>query len=63
MTESLKKGVYQHYLRILHNYNYEDLCEEEKEVIRSIAYEQLSDLTGLNEWTIVSIIQTEEFKE
>ena len=61
MSANFEKYVYAAYLQMLRKANYESLTEEQQEWVRARAYEEISEITGLNEWHIVSIIQNEEF--
>lgn len=61
MSANFEKYIYAAYLQILRKANYETLTEEQQEFVRQRAYEEISEIIGLNEWHIVSIIQNEEF--
>ena len=61
MSANFEKYIYAAYLQMLHKANYESLTEEQQEWVRARAYEEISEITGLNEWHVVSIIQNEEF--
>lgn len=61
MSANFEKYIYAAYLQMLRKANYESLTEEQQEFVRQRAYEEISEITGLNEWYIVSIIQNEEF--
>ena len=61
MSANFEKYVYAAYLQMLRKADYETLTEEQQEFVRQCAYEEISEITGLSEWHIVSIIQNEEF--
>lgn len=61
MSANFEKYVYAAYLQMLRKANYETLTEEQQEFVRQRAYEEISEITGLSEWHVVSIIQNEEF--
>lgn len=61
MSVNFEKYVYAAYLQMLRKADYESLTEEQQEFVRQRAYEEISEITGLTEWHVVSIIQNEEF--